>query len=156
MFLSTIVTSSKFDYLQNLDTTPYKFTVPYNFVRGKNIIIDVIPKIIQDSIVASYDYLVIRSSTLKNRLNVLLPDNVNLYSIDRNFYFSGVYGSGGGTLSVAWTHKVTIIFDIINNYITFVPTGTTPLTGDTVRYQGVNAYITTPVLLTISTILDTV
>lgn len=155
MFLSTVIPSFRFNVNNNLGATPYNFSLPYNFSRGKNIILSITPSNIgsasnntADYNKGFYDCLTLgldATNKITNAYYIQIPENVTTYT--KSISFSMYYYLNTTSDRTRYTYTISVLFDITNNIITFTPTGISP-TNNTVDRS-----ITSPVLLTISTIL---
>lgn len=150
MFLSTVIPSTKLNVNKNLNTSPYNFSVPYNFVRGRNLVLTIMPMFTQSGSTGSYrmtgSVLPSTSGTWQgtNSLHIVIPDNVTEYTVTHEF-MRHIHFSAAAYLG----YTLQIEFNLTTQTITFTP----------VSYRSSSSNVTideecvAPVLLTIATIL---
>lgn len=151
MFLSTVVPATRLNVNSNKNISPYNFSVPYNFVRGRKLILTLHPLMLQEghsntnSGLCNDMYPMSQAATTNpNTYQIIIPDDVTTYNT--TVKVSLWYIQGPSHFEAVYTVDVT--FDITSSIITFTPTA---YTGRTDIHLDGN--MTSAVLLVISTIL---
>lgn len=152
MFVSTVVPSTMLDVTANLNQSPYNFSLPYNFVRGRSIIVSIQPHAMSAAANWSVNalnegcYPLKETEPGRNRVHVTIPTDVTEYETTMEIYHTAA--------QTAWSvvaYTVTVKFDVAKQIITFTPISKRAVTGTLpVSY---NTVLTAPVLVTVSTIL---
>lgn len=128
MFVSTVIPSTMLN-IDEQNYLPYQFTIPYNFVRGRNISVNVNPAVASNHGVSyltnseGWPGLAGWPTTNKNRFIISVPDNVTEYTANVDIYNSYFLSQKYGF----WKYNVNITCNITNNTITFAPVQTTVL-----------------------------
>lgn len=149
MFLSTVIPSTLLD-VNHLaaGATVNKFSVPYNFVRGRNIVINANTKLSVYQNNSGFDGILNGGlGFIPGATNIVIPDNVDVHTANIDIVVRLYNGSTQGT----YKHTLQVTFDTVNNIITFVPTATSMVAGT--QWENYNTTWVIPVLLVIETIL---
>lgn len=149
MFLSTVIPSVMLDVEKGVVGADNKFSVPYNFVRGRNLIVNFMPQLFVygTSATLSAEGVLNNGVAGANRTNIVIPDNVDVHTADITVRHTILNGTAGS--NYMFTLQVT--FDTVNNIITFVPTAKSIESGT--GWANYNQTLTAPVLLVIETII---
>lgn len=150
MFLSTTITSAMLDATRPVTgASANKFSVPYNFVRGRNLLITIAPgyMIYGSSATLSAFSTLYHGAGANNRTNIVIPDNVDVHTANIDVE----HGTQNGTSIAVVKYTLQVTFDTVNNTITFVPTARSTVSGT--PWSALNGGYTAPTLLQISTIL---
>ena len=148
MFLSTVVPSTRLNVNTNKGVTPYNFSLPYNFVRGRHLVVSINP---ENTTYSSWGYSGLRNGILtgdtasegQNIQHIIIPDSVTEYTTTMDIV--GSFKLSGNPQDVVY--KIELKFDLVQQIITITPL---QYTGTTVTHD--KAW-TAATLIVISTVL---
>lgn len=152
MFVSTVVPSIMLSAKRNMNKGNYNFSIPYNFIRGRDIIVNIHPLRGNANATTTWNTLVNSSGdlTAENRINIVIPNDVTVYTTSLPVKMTLVNGNGGNVYTPDYV--VEIKCDTVNNIITFTPTSVIGSDGGN-RTDALDTRNSLPVLIVVATVM---